>query len=184
MEGALDRGEQIIIEGRDRVRELRMGENGLPEILRKFIDDAALDCDADIELEIRGSPRELRRGIAAELGQIAREALANACRHADASRIVVAIDFGHRALVVRVIDDGKGLNPQPPEPGAVPHFGLSGMRERAERLKASLAIDTAPGKGTDISVSLPSNMAYIPRSTIVAALLGRAKAGFSARRSM
>lgn len=174
LEGALNRGEQIIVEGRDRVRELRVDENGLPEILRKFVDDASLDCDVEIDLEIEGIPRDLRGGIATEIGQIAREALSNACRHADASRIVLTVEFGPRQLSVRIADDGKGMSTQRSHPDATAHFGLSGMRERAERLKASLAIDSAPGRGTEISLSLSSSVAYSPNSGAMAGLLDRA----------
>lgn len=172
LESALNRGEQIIVEGRNRVRDLRVDEHGLPDMLRKFIDDASLDCDIGIYLEIEGALRDLRRGISTEIGQIAREALSNACRHAEASRIAVIVAFGLRALQVRIVDDGKGLRVQP-EQHAVPHFGLSGMKERAERLNASFRIDSAPGKGTEVSLSLSSSLAYEPQSSAVAALLGR-----------
>jgi signal transduction histidine kinase/ligand-binding sensor domain-containing protein len=173
LESALNRGEQIIVEGRNRVRELRVDENGLPEILRKFIDDAALDCDVEIELEIKGSPRDLRRGVATEVGQIAREALSNACRHADASRIVLTVEFGLRRLIIRVTDDGKGLSTRASQANAAPHFGVSGMQERAGRLKASFMIDSAPGRGTEVSLSLSSKVAYVSKSSRVAHLLGR-----------
>jgi ligand-binding sensor domain-containing protein/signal transduction histidine kinase len=173
LENALNRGEQIIVEGRDRVRELRVDENGLPEVLRKFIDDASLDCDVDIELEIKGFPRDLRRGVATEVGQIAREALSNACRHAQASRILLTIEFGLPQLNVRIADDGNGLNTRASEADTTPHFGLSGMRERAERLKASLVIESAPGLGTEVSLSLSSNVAYVPKSSVAADVVGR-----------
>jgi signal transduction histidine kinase len=173
LESALNRGEQIIVEGRNRVRELRVDENGLPEILRKFIDDAALDCDVEIELEIKGSPRDLRHGVATEVGQIAREALSNACRHADASRIVLTVEFGLRRLIIRVTDDGKGLGTRASQADAAPHFGVSGMQERAGRLKASFMIDSAPGRGTEVSLSLSSKVAYVSKSSRVAHLLGR-----------
>jgi signal transduction histidine kinase len=173
LESALNRGEQIIVEGRNRVRELRVDESGLPEVLRKFIDDASLDCDVEIELEILGFPRDLRRGVATEVGQIAREALSNACRHAEASRIVLTVEFGLHQLTVLIADDGKGLSARDPEIDATPHFGLSGMRERAERLKAYFTIDSVAGKGTQVYLSLAANVAYVPKSGIIASLLSR-----------
>jgi ligand-binding sensor domain-containing protein len=172
LEGALNRGEEIIVEGRNRVRELRVDENGLPEVLRKSIDDASLDCDVEIELEIEGFARDLRRGVATEVGQIAREALSNACRHAEASRIVLSVEFGLRHLNVRIADDGKGLGTSSSGADGVPHFGLSGMRERADRLKASFNIDSAPGKGTEVYLSLPANVAYQPQLGVIASFLG------------
>ncbi|HEY8943966.1 MAG TPA: ATP-binding protein, partial [Polyangiaceae bacterium] len=178
LESALNRGEQIIVEGRDRVRELRVDENGLAATLQKFVDDASLDCDVEIELEIGGAPRELRRGIPTEVGQIAREALSNACRHADASRILLAVDFGRRQLSIRISDNGKGFPATPPGTDRVPHFGLTGMRERAERIKGSLSIDSAPGKGTDVSLSLPASVAYLPKSGPMSGLLESATSLF------
>jgi signal transduction histidine kinase len=174
LESALNRGEQIIVEGRDRVRELRVDEDGLPGILQKFVDDASLDCDVEIELQIPRTLRDLRPGIPTELGQIAREALSNACRHADASRIMVVVEFGRRQLTVQIGDDGKGMAVQPSDPVDVPHFGLSGMRERAERIKGSFTIDSAIGKGTEISISLTASVAYVPKSGAKASLADRA----------
>ncbi len=173
LESALNRGEQIIVEGRNRVRDLRVDENGLPEILLKFVDDASLDCDVEIDLEIEGAPRDLRSGISTEIGQIAREALSNACRHAEASRIVLTVEFGPRQLNIRIVDDGKGLSTGASASDAPPHFGLSGMRERAERLKASFAIDSAAGRGTEVCLSLAASVAYMPKSRAIPALLGR-----------
>lgn len=173
LESALNRGEQIIVEGRNRVRELRVDEDGLPEVLRKFVDDASLDCDVEIELEILGFPRELRPGVATEVGQIAREALSNACRHAEASRIVLTAEFGLRQLSVRISDDGKGLGTPTSGTDATPHFGLSGMRERADRLKGSFTIESSPGRGTDVSVTLSSSVAYVPKSNVITDLFGR-----------
>lgn len=163
LESALNRGEQIIVEGRNRVRDLRVDENGLPEILRKFVEEASLDFPVNIELEIQGFPSDLRRGIATEVGQIAREALSNACRHANATRIAVTAEFALRQLNVRITDNGKGMGAQSSRANGSSHFGLSGMRERAERMKGFLTIDSAAGKGTEVSLSLASNVAYVPK---------------------
>jgi signal transduction histidine kinase len=86
---------------------------------------------------------------------------------------VLTVEFGLRQLRVRITDNGKGLSTRPPEPGALPHFGLSGMRERAERLKASFTIETEPRRGTEISLSLSSNVAYVPKSSAITGLPGR-----------
>ncbi|MDA1039833.1 MAG: sensor histidine kinase [Planctomycetota bacterium] len=86
--------------------------------------------------------------------RIAREAVANAGRHADATRIEVRLRAGAEGLVLEVIDDGVGF---PVEAGESRHghFGLRGMRERARRMGATLVIDSGEGRGTKVSVRIP-----------------------------
>jgi signal transduction histidine kinase len=108
--------------------------------------------------------------LAGNLLLIAQEAMLNALRHGAAGRIDVDLAF-HTApnrveLVVR--DDGKGfeIGSQPgPRQG---HFGIEGMRERAERLGGTLVLETAPGAGTTVRVAVPIGAARKPATQATA----------------
>jgi signal transduction histidine kinase len=89
------------------------------------------------------------------LFRIASEAVTNARKHALATRIDVEVQFEPDTVTLRVQDDGRGFDatqPLPPESG---HFGLFGMRERVEKLRGELHIDSRPGAGTEIRVRVP-----------------------------
>lgn len=83
--------------------------------------------------------------------RVVQEALGNAARHAGARRVEVAIRQVADHLEVRVHDDGVGFRRDEPADGV----GLATMRERATLLRAELAIDTAPGRGTTVSLAVP-----------------------------
>lgn len=114
---------------------------GSPVELDLAITDAA-------ELDQRLSPE-----AAHELSQIAREALSNVARHSGARRAVVAVDVAGDLATLRVEDDGTGFDPTKRLGSG--HFGLANLRDRAAALAGSLAIDSEPGMGTRIIVTLP-----------------------------
>ena len=104
----------------------------------------------EVHVEVRGAPR--RMSVAAEhhLFRIAQEALTNAVRHAQASRVNVSLAFTGVEVELAVSDDGRGLPSEKPSRGF--HFGLSGMRERARALGTRLEVESLPGQGTTIRV--------------------------------
>ena len=98
--------------------------------------------------------RALPENVAHAVLQIVRELAANAVRHGKATEIRIAGALDGNVLRISVRDNGRGFSP-----GAAPgmeegHFGLLGVRERAEKFKGSLDIESAPGKGTRITASL------------------------------
>jgi signal transduction histidine kinase len=89
------------------------------------------------------------------LFRIGQEAISNVARHAEASSVVLTIDFGRDAVSLEVEDDGKGFQ-RPVEPSATPTgWGLLGMSERAALLKGELEITSEPGRGTCVAVRVP-----------------------------
>jgi signal transduction histidine kinase len=77
----------------------------------------------------------------------------------------VAITYGDRQLGVQIRDDGVGIAPSVLVQGSKEgHFGLIGMRERAERIGGGLSIDSGAGKGTDVILALPARLAYADRT--------------------
>jgi PAS domain S-box-containing protein len=147
----------------DRVRrithELRPGvldDLGLPAAIewqaREFESRSGIRCEVRSGL----SDDRLDRDLATGMFRIFQEALANVGRHAEASRVEVALARQGRTLLLTVRDDGKGI---PPEgPSRAHSMGLLGMKERARRLGGSLSLSGRAGKGTEVVVTvlLPS----------------------------
>jgi signal transduction histidine kinase len=86
---------------------------------------------------------------------VVREALLNACRHAQAAHIIIRLEWqDHQARVI-VEDDGRGFDPKAPPVDESGHFGLSIMRARAARINGQIAVHSAPGQGTRVVLSWP-----------------------------
>jgi signal transduction histidine kinase len=96
--------------------------------------------------------RPLSSPVEAELYAVAREALNNALKHAQADQITVKLEYGEERCTLTIQDDGMGFDPESAERGG--GFGLSNMRERVERIGGNLTLDTAPGRGTTVRVEV------------------------------
>ncbi len=160
LETVLERADDVLLDGRDRVRSLRetMEPVALPALLSAIAEDVVLP-PLTWNVEVVGIQQPVCAPVADEVAQIVREALANAVRHARASRLVVAIRSTSDKLIVSVSDDGIGLPPDVREAGHRPgHYGLIGMRERAVALGGTLAMHAETG--TEIKVTIPARVAY------------------------
>lgn len=112
-------------------------------------DQAAIDIDLD------GLPERLGQVKAEALLRVVQEAVNNAIIHGEASRIAVGTQSQNGKLVMTIVDNGKGF--EPTDAAAMGgHWGLLGMRERIEALGGTLAIDSAPGRGTTITAIIPA----------------------------
>jgi signal transduction histidine kinase len=164
LESALERADQVLIEGRNRVQGLRASaqmQGDLPSALAKVGAELAEDGDMKFSLAVEGTPRNLHPILNEEVFLIAREALTNAFRHSCASNVEAEITFAHAELRVRVRDDGRGIPARVLEQGSEPgHWGLAGMRERAQRIRAQLEIWSRVGAGTEVQLRLGASLAY------------------------
>jgi signal transduction histidine kinase len=164
--GAIDQVAEAITEGRDTVQGLRsptLEANNLADALRALSDDLANESGsvAKASIEVQGTPRDLHPLVRDEAFRIAGEALRNAFRHADASRVEVEICYEERCLQLSIRDDGKGIEPQVLDIGKKEgHFGLSGMRERAELVGGKLTVRSVPRAGAQVHFSVPAAQAY------------------------
>lgn len=94
---------------------------------------------------------------------IGREALINALHHSGGLHVEVEIAYDPKQFRIRVRDDGRGIDPHILEEGGRPnHWGLPGMRERAQRIGAQLQMWSRPESGTEIEVTVPGTTAYLP----------------------
>jgi signal transduction histidine kinase/ligand-binding sensor domain-containing protein len=163
LESALERADEIMAEGRDRVHDLRAadGPDDLAELLKERAVAAGFDPTVPIRIVVEGKPRPVHPLVSAEIDRIAGEALFNVARHARASNVEVTVRFGARLLGVEIRDDGIGIAQDVLERGDKPgHFGLIGMRERAARIGGNLSIDSHPGLGCTVTISLPARLAF------------------------
>jgi signal transduction histidine kinase len=156
---------RVIDEGRNTVRGLRSPDvvrQNLEEAFSRIQKDLAISTQSEFRVIVEGAPRQLRPVIHDEIYFIGREALANAFRHSGATEVVVEIEYSTSHLRVLVRDNGCGMDPQVISSGRDGHWGLSGMRERAERIGGKLRVLSMASAGTEIHLSVPSRLAFEP----------------------
>jgi ligand-binding sensor domain-containing protein/signal transduction histidine kinase len=163
-EQALSRADGVLVEGRNRIKDLRTTANDEPDLplaLAAEGEQLVLTHPAQFRTSTEGAHRDLHPMVREEVFQIAREALGNAFRHSGAQHIEAEISYGEAVLDVRIRDDGRGIGAAVLEAGEAPgHFGLLGMRERAGKIPAQLKIWSKPGAGTEIHLQVPAEVAY------------------------
>ncbi|HVJ03489.1 MAG TPA: triple tyrosine motif-containing protein, partial [Sphingomonas sp.] len=163
LEAALQRADDVIADGRNRVQDLRAANvsGDLPALIEERIVGAGFDPSVARRIVVEGRQRPVDPLVSLELGRIVDEALFNIVRHAEARAVDITIRFGGRHLRVEVRDDGVGIAGDVVAQGHKPgHFGLVGMRERAERIGGSFAIESSPGMGCAVTMTLPARLAY------------------------
>ena len=115
---------------------------------------------ARFHVVVEGPPRDLHPILRDEVYAIAREAVRNAFRHAQARNIEADITYSGSSFRLRIRDDGKGIDPGIVAEGRAGHYGVPGMRERAKRIGGKLDVWTGTGAGTEIELSIPGSIAY------------------------
>jgi signal transduction histidine kinase/ligand-binding sensor domain-containing protein len=157
---ALLRADEVLIEGRDRVREIRSEPSrDLQNLLGSFGHSHASES-TPFQLFVVGTVVALKPLICDEVYRIAREALSNAFRHASASKVEVELIYDQAQFNLRIRDNGTGIDEQTVSGGRLGHWGLQGMRERANLSGAKLSIWSRPGAGTEIELLIPGKLAY------------------------
>jgi signal transduction histidine kinase/ligand-binding sensor domain-containing protein len=163
METALDRADEVMAEGRDRVVCLhpsfdKFGD--LAQSLARAGVEIANDSEVKISVTTEGQVQTLNPEALDEIYCIGREAMVNAFRHSQGQSIEVEVDYASWELRLRVRDDGRGIDQKILEAGRPGHIGLASMRERAERVSGQLDIISGPGAGTEIELRVPAANAY------------------------
>ena len=125
----------------------------LAEAMKESLEEKAQETGVDVDFSVKGDLRILRSTTQNHLLRIAREALNNAHRHGKASRVSCLLAYSEEGVTLKVEDNGSGFDTSLPPP--VGHFGLTGMRERANKIHARFSLDSTPGRGTKIEVYMP-----------------------------
>jgi signal transduction histidine kinase len=163
IEKALDRADEVLVQGRDRVKNLRLTAQmkTLREALTDDIKDLAVSKGVEFSVIVEGELRELNPLVRDEAYWIGHEALVNALHHAGAKLIEVEIAYDPSQLRLRIRDDGCGIDSRILEAGGKPgHWGMRGMRERAAKIGAHLETWSQPGAGTEVELRIPGSVAY------------------------
>jgi signal transduction histidine kinase len=161
--GVLELMGRVIEEGRNAVRGLRSSESGLDDLEPAFSrirDELGIKEEIAFRVIGEGRPKRLHPMIRDEVYRIGREALINAFRHSGATHIEVGVERETRRLRVLVRDDGRGIDAEVLRAGRDGHWGLSGMRERSERIGGRLRVWSRPGAGTEVELSVPGHVAF------------------------
>jgi PAS domain S-box-containing protein len=149
---------QGIREGRNTIQGLRSFESHRVELvaaLSRVQYDLAIPHNVDFRVIVVGQQKRLPPAIQDEIYRIGREALINAFSHSRAERIELEIEYADSDLRMRIRDNGCGIDPQVLDAGREGHWGLAGMRERANRIGGSLKISSGASAGTELELSIP-----------------------------
>lgn len=141
------------------LRPIYLEELGLVAALDMLARQVSQAASLPVEFRLVGTERRLPPEVELALYRMAQEALSNVTRHAQASRASLTISFAPQAVILTVSDDGQGfaVPESPAEFAPRGHFGLLGLHERAELIRARLDIQSAPGQGTRLSISLSTH---------------------------
>ncbi len=154
---------QVTEEGRMALRGLRFQDienNDLPKVFQRVKQEFPHKDAIVFRVVAQGAPRVVRTEIRNDLYRIGREAIVNAYVHSDAATIEVEIQYARTQLRLLVRDDGRGIDSSILQGGRDGHWGLSGMRERSQRIGATLKLHSRLGAGTEIDLMVPGHIAF------------------------
>jgi len=153
---------QATEEGRSALNSLRSSTaegNDLAEAFRRAGEECSFQLQIEFAVSVEGSRREMHPIVRDEVYRIGFEAIRNACAHSGAERVMVELSYLDN-LVLRIRDNGKGIDPNVAAKGRAGHFGLVGMYERAARIKGKLTISSSFGVGTAVELVVPRNIVF------------------------
>ncbi len=152
---------RAVQEGRAALSSLRTSTtegNDLMAALKRATESEVIPSSMAVTCSVAGDPVEMHPIVRDEIYRIGYEAILNACMHSRAARLRVELEYA-QDLVLRVSDNGVGIDPAVAGHGKPGHFGLQGMRERAVRIEGKLTLSSG-STGTTISLLVPGGIAY------------------------
>jgi len=160
IEQTLNLADALLAEGRDCILDLRRSAEA-GDLERSLCQYGGVLLQQRFTCSIHGTARMLSPQVREEVQAIAREALFNAARHADAARVELIIDYRPDGFALAVRDDGCGMPAAMAGGAGRPrHYGMVGMRERARSMGARCTLVSAPGRGTSMQLEIPAERAY------------------------
>jgi signal transduction histidine kinase len=124
-----------------------------------------LQSKVEFRVIVDGAPRPVRPAIRDEIYLIGHEALSNAFRHSQASDVEVELEYAASYLRILIRDNGSGIDPQVVRAGRDGHWGLSGMKERSQRIGGQLRLLSRAAAGTEVELSVPARIAFESHSS-------------------
>jgi signal transduction histidine kinase len=157
--------DRVLEEGRCFLEGLRSPnerKTSLGKAFARVANDLSFSSAVGFRVIVHGTERELRVGLGDDIYCIVREAIVNAYRHSGAKDIETEIEYRPSDLRFVVRDNGCGIDPQDLQWGKNGHWGLQGMRERADRIGARLRVLSRSELGSEIELRVPGQIAYEP----------------------
>jgi signal transduction histidine kinase/ligand-binding sensor domain-containing protein len=142
------------------IRSSQLGDLELGQALSRVPQELAASADVGFRVRVEGRPRSLRPVLLDDVYRIGREAIVNAFQHAGATNIEVEVEYAANRLRMLVQDNGCGIDAQILQSGKAGHWGLKGIRERAERIGAKLNLFSNPGSGTQVVLTVAGELAF------------------------
>jgi signal transduction histidine kinase len=147
-----------INEAREAVWDLRHADGSataIGPIVGNMTQQVSHEFGVPVEYRVWGRPFDLDQSTAHELLMVVREALHNAIRHGQPTKVRVDIGFEKKEFRVQVRDDGRGFDTALASSQPNGHYGLVGIQERANRIGGVLVLNSSPGAGTELTLSVP-----------------------------
>ena len=129
--------------------------------LTSLVNDTRSDC-LSVELKVEGGEDGFPVQSLMALYRAAQEGLTNIHKHAGASQATVRLRFTAEEASLCISDNGRGFDPSALAGTTDVHYGLSGVRERLELIQGTLKVDSAPGKGTRLFITVPGTSMPLP----------------------
>lgn len=153
---------QATEEGRAALNSLRISTtetNDLAEAFRRSIEECRIHSSMEASFSVFGEVSEMHPIVRDEVYRIGYEAIRNACVHSQATQLQVELTYAED-LILRIDDNGVGIDPAIVSEGRQGHFGLQGMRERAGRILAKFTVETSAASGTEVKLTVPGRIIY------------------------
>jgi signal transduction histidine kinase len=169
LELARNLARHTLVEARRSVWDLRshlLENSDLPTALSEIVKLMAPNSRVPISVQNSGLPRKLPMRVENNLLRIAQEAVANALKHAHATRILVSLDYAPGKVCLRIDDDGVGFETGSNLPLYGGHFGLLGMRERSKKIGGIFSLVSVPARGTVVSVEVVEKPEAAPQPVL------------------
>jgi signal transduction histidine kinase len=154
--------ERAIHEGRAALNSLRTSTtqtNNLAEAFKRATEESRMQSRMEVSFSVTGHSKEMHPVVRDEIYRMGYEAIRNAYKHSNGSRLEVSLRYG-KDLAVCVKDNGVGIDPTVADQGKSGHFGLQGMRERVARIGGKLLIVSSPNSGTEVMVVVPGGIVF------------------------
>ena len=153
---------QALEEGRAAIRGINAPSPALSSLEQAF-SNLASEVTAGqgprLRIFVQGKPRNLNPAIQEQLFLVGREAVMNALRHSQATRIEIEVHYARDLVRMFIRDNGIGINPEAVQKERDSHWGLRGMRERAENIGARFGISSKACTGTEVRVAVSVDVA-------------------------
>ena len=150
---ALEQTHELILD----LRPIALDDLGLIAAMRSYAEEHLVPRDIEVQVTVHGAHRRFPPALEIALFRIVQEAINNIANHAGARHVNLALDFRLASVLVFLQDDGHGFDPTTvfDSGDGGRGFGLLGMQERAELAEGTFQIDSQPGYGTCIVITIP-----------------------------